>query len=322
MAYQHITTAERDIIAKQLNNGASYRKIAKLINRSHTSIAREVRRQRKIYTSPYNPKTAQLIAECWRMSARHAKCKNNKKLYKHVIERLKQGDSPDIIAGRLKTLFPDNTGMRISHETIYRWIYQNRLQGGQQYKYLLRKHQRRIPRGRRGTKGGTLKGRISIHKRHADIETRKHPSHWEGDLIVGKQSSGYFVTLTERKSRLTLAKKINTKHADVVAKTIIQLLKPYQEKVSSITFDNGREFYGFKQIAKAIKTNIYFADPYSSWQRGSNENANGMIRRYFPKKSNFSKITHRQVKKVIDKINNRPRKILNYQTANEVFLAA
>ena len=212
--------------------------------------------------------------------------------------------------------------MQVSHETIYRWIYDDRFEGGTLYKNLLRKHAFRKRRGRLVHKGGTLKDRVSIHDRPAQIDLRNELNHWEGDLIVGKGATSYLVTLTERKSRRTLATKVKTKHAKTVANAIIKLLKPLKEKVETITFDNGREFYGFKKVAKAIKADIYFADPYSSWQRGCNENANGMIRRYFPKGRYFDDITPRQLCKVMDKINNRPRKILNYQTANEVFLAA
>lgn len=238
------------------------------------------------------------------------------------MKRLDQGDSPDVISGRLKISHSNNPNMKISHETIYRWVYNDRLEGGTLYKKSLRKHARRIRQGRAFPKGGTLKGRISIHERPAEINLRNELNHWEGDLIVGKGATGYLVTLTERKSRRTLATKIKTKHANTVSNAIIKLLKPLKTKVESITFDNGREFYGFKKVAKAIKADIYFADPYSSWQRGCNENANGIIRRYFPKGSDFEKITPRQLRKVMDKINNRPRKILDYQTANEVFLAA
>jgi IS30 family transposase len=321
MAYHHLNIQERDIIATQRNKGMSYRAIANMLNRSHTTIAREIRRLRKLYTSEYCPKTAQNLADYWRLTPRHAKCRHHTELYQHVIKRLEQGDSPDVISGRLKRTHANNPHMQISHETIYRWVYDDRFDGGTLYKNLLRKRAFRKRRGRFEPKGGTLKDRVSIHDRPEAIELRNEFNHWEGDLVVGKGATGYLVTLTERKSRRTLATKIKTKHANTVSNAIIKLLKPLKEKVESITFDNGREFYGFKKVAKAIKADIYFADPYSSWQRGCNENANGMIRRYFPKGSDFEKITCRQLQKVMDKINNRPRKILDYQTANEVFLA-
>lgn len=321
MAYHHLNIEERDIIATQLNKGLSYRAIANMLNRSHTTIGREVRKLRKLYTCEYRPKTAQNLADYWRLTPRHAKCKSNNELYQHVIKRLEQGDSPDVISGRLKRTHTNNPHMQISHETIYRWVYDDRFEGGTLYKNLLRKRAFRKRHGRISPKGGTLKDRVSIHERPSGIDLRKELNHWEGDLVVGKGATGYLVTLTERKSRRTLATKIKTKHANTVSNAIIKLLKPLKDKVESITFDNGREFYGFKKVAKAITADIYFADPYSSWQRGCNENANGMIRRYFPKGSDFEKITSRQLRKVMDKINNRPRKVLDYQTANEVFLA-
>jgi len=160
---------------------------------------------------------------------------------------------------------------------------------------------------------------VSIKDRPASVELRENLNHWEGDLVEGKRGTGYFVTITERKSRLTLASKVDKKEASIVASAIIKLLKPKKDNVESITFDNGREFYDFEKVKKALDADIFFADPYSSWQRGSNEHANGMLRRYYKKGISFNGITSKQVQSTANIINNRPRKILGYKTAIEVF---
>jgi len=318
MAYHHLSINERDIIATQLSSGNSYRAIATMLQRSHTSISREINRNRHHYTCDYSSKNAQQLTDYWCLSPTHAKRREHKPLYDHVIKKLHQGHSPDIIAGCLKALHPDDLSMRVSHETIYRWIYDNRRNGGDLYKSLLRRH----PCRKKHTpdrRGGSLKGRVSIKDRPASVELREDLNHWEGDLVEGKRGTGYFVTITERKSRLTLASKVDKKEASIVASAIIKLLKAKKDNVQSITFDNGREFYDFEKVKKALDADIFFADPYSSWQRGSNEHANGMLRRYYKKGISFKDITSKQVQSTANIINNRPRKILGYKTAIEVF---
>jgi len=320
MAYRHLSISEREIIYTQLTYNKSERAIATLLNRSHTSISREINRNRDYYTKDYAPKSAQKLAKHWCLKTRSAKRKSHKPLCNHVVEKLKQGYSPDIISGCLPITHPDDLSMRVSHETIYRWIYDDRQEGGDLYLKLLRRHPRR-KKHNRGRRGGTLKGRVSINERPALVEQREDVTHWEGDLVEGKRRTGYFVTLTERKSRVILASKTDTKEASTVANAIIKLLKSRKDDVSSITFDNGREFYEFEKIRKALGADIYFADPYSSWQRGTNEHSNGMLRRYYRKGSSFAGITSKQVQNTANIINNRPRKILGYKAANEVYQA-
>jgi len=320
MAYHHLSINERDIIATQLRYGKSYRAIADILKRSHTTIGREVKRHRQHYTDDYASKNAQKLADYWRLTPSHAKRKDHKPLYNHVIKKLHEGYSPDIISGCLEISHPDDLSMRISHETIYRWIYDNRLTSGDLYKSLLRRHPCRKTHNR-GRRGGTLKGRVSIKERPISVERREDLTHWEADLVEGKRNTGYFVTITERKSRVILASKVEKKEASIVASAIIKLLKSRKDQVSSITFDNGREFYEFEKVRKALDADIYFADPYSSWQRGTNEHSNGMLRRYYRKGTSFAGITSKQVQNTANIINNRPRKILGYKAANEVYQA-
>jgi len=319
MAYSHLNINERQLIAKLHAQGRSAREIGQVIDRHHTTVSRELKRYAELYTNQYNPNISNNIALYWRITPRHAKRRMYKPLYRHVIKQLKQGDSPDIIAGRLTITDPDNPRMRISHETIYRWIYADALHGGTLYKHLNR--QRRFRRKNRlwSQKGFTLKDRVSIHDRPQLIDERSRLGDWEGDLVEGKRSTGYFLTLTERVSRFIIASKLNTKESNVVSAHTIRKMRRLKHHVHSITFDNGKEFYNFKKTEKSLDTEVFFADPYSSWQRGTNEHANGMLRRYFPKGTDFRTVSGRHLKAVVDKINNRPRKILNYRTPAEVF---
>ena len=320
MAYKHLNIHERNIIASQLREGVSLRAIGRLLKRCHSTISRDVRRHTKHYTTEYSPEKRQEFADFWKHEPTNAKRRNNKALYRHVIKRLERKQAPDIIAGRLPIIYPNDLSMRLSHQTIYRWIYNDKLDGGTLYKHLLKKRGWPKRHGLWPNKGGKLEDRKSIHDRPATIETRNEIGHWEGDLVEGERGSGYFITITERKSRKLLTRKIDTKEAKVVSKNITQMLKPVLHKVKTITFDNGREFYDFKTIENTLGIKVYFSDPYSSWQRGSNEHTNGLLRRFFPKKTNFKNITNKQLATATNKINNQPRKLLQYYTANECFL--
>jgi len=322
MAYKHLNIHERNLMAKLYLQGKGYREIGRLLHRHHTTISREFERYRSRYTNAYNPEISNNIALYWRLTPRHAKRRMYEPLYDHIINHLEQGHSPDMISGRLKITYPNDVKMRVSHETIYRWIYDDRLQRGELYKHLLRRHKRRIRRGLWSKKGGILKGRVSIHDRPESVNERKQIGDWEGDLMEGKRSTGYFLTYAERVSRFIIAAKLPTKEAIAVSKLTTNKLKKIKDQINSITYDNGKEFYGFKRIEKSLNTSVYFADPYSSWQRGTNEHANGMLRRFFPKGTDFNDVTDRQLKVAVDKINNRPRKILNYRTPAEVFYGA
>lgn len=319
MAYEHLNIHERVLCAKFYAQGKSFREIGRLLHRHHTTISREFKRYHYHYTNAYNPEVSNNIAGYFRLTPRHAKRRTYQPLYNHVIKHLKKGYSPDIIAGRLFHSHPNHPRMRVSHETIYRWIYDDRLEGGELYNYLHRRHKRRMKQGLRSFKGGRLKDRVSIHDRPDFINERKVIGDWEGDLMEGKRSTGYFLTFAERVSRFVVAGKLETKEAVVVSKLTTKKLKKIKDKINSITYDNGKEFYGFKRTEKTLDTKVYFADPYSSWQRGTNEHANGMLRRFFPKGSDFNYVSDRQLQAAVYMINNRPRKILNYRTPAEVF---
>ena len=319
MAYQHLTLIERAVIFTEHNDGNSCRGIGRLLSRHHTTISRELKRNGAIYAQGYLADRAQDTADLRRLLTRPAPKRQNKRLYEFVIERLKAEDSPDIIAGGLPYDFPNDPDMRVSHETIYRWIYDDYLNGGKLYKLLHSGRKKRQQRGKYGYKKGVPENRASIHDRPEEAETRTTTDHWEGDLVAGLKGTGHFATHTERCSRFLSATKVPSKHAAVVSAAMIKELSSYYHKIKTLTLDNGREFYDYKKLEQELNIKVYFADPYCSQQRGTNEHANGMLRRHFPKGTDFSKVTNRQLQAVVDKINNRRRKILNYRTPAEVF---
>ena len=208
--------------------------------------------------------------------------------------------------------------LKISHEWIYQYVLQDKAKGGTLYRHLRCQKQRRKRYGSYSRRGQLI-NRVSIDERPAIVDTRSRLGDWELDTIIGKAHKQAIVSLTERKSRLTLIKKVNWKTADNVADAIINLLKPIACRVHTMTSDNGKEFARHETIAKALKAKFYFAHPYASWQRGLNENTNGLIRQYFPKDCDFTMITEKQINHVMDRLNNRPRKCLGIKTPNQVF---
>ena len=322
MAYKHLNMFERNTIFLQLQKGVSHRVIADLLCRHHSTITREIRRNGSYYYG-YSAQKASNLAEYRKILPRHQRKRSNKKLFNYVIRKLEMGWAPDVISGRLKFENPRNSSMHISHEMIYKWVYADYLDRGTLYKYLPKTHKKRIPQARYGSMRGLIKGRVSIHDRPAEVNKRAVLGDWEGDLICGKMGTGYFVTHLERKTRYLKAKKIKNKKAESFNIATLQLFKNEpKDKLRTLTLDNGKEFTEFKTIEKKLDIDIYFADPFSSWQRGSNEHANGILRRFFPKGTDFTTVSHRQLRTAVDRINKRPRKILNYQTPLELYYQA
>ena len=232
-----------------------------------------------------------------------------------MVERLLQEEwSPEQISLWLES----EHSIRISHEWIYQYVLQDKAKGGVLYRHLRCQKQRRKRYGRYSRRGQLI-NRVSIDERPAIVDTRRRLGDWELDTIIGKAHKQAIVSLTERKSRLTLIQKVEQKTVDNVANAIISLLKPIACRVHTMISDNGKEFARHETIAEALKAKFYFAHPYASWERGLNENTNGLIRQYFPKNCDFTMITEKQIKYVMDKLNNRPRKCLGIKTPNQVF---
>lgn len=311
MNYHHLTIEERCCIREYYRQGKSFREIARLIGRSPSTISREIMRNKTFMnTRPaYYPHTAQkkyLI----RRSYCHRGMFWQQELVNYIEEKLLLTWSPEQIANS-----PSPYKMP-SFKTIYRWIYD---------KYLLNGNKKVLRH--KGKKYNETRGKIankgkSIRKRDKSVYKRKEFGHWEMDTVVsgrGKSKSS-FVTLAERKTRYYIAIKVNTREAKEVSEAVIkEFSKLPQRAVKTITTDNGSEFARWEEIEKALKTQIYFADPYCAWQKGTNENCNGLLREFYPKGRNLSRVSPVTLKKNLALINARPKKILNYIKPIDLF---
>ena len=320
MAYAHFSIKEREIIEGLLGLGHSFREIGALLKRCHSSISRELTRN-NMTRKTYKAAKADALAELRRLTPNHRKKRGNKDLYELVIAWLEAEFSPDVISGLLRRLLPEEPSMHVSHETIYQWVYKDYIAGGNIYRYLPKQNKRRKPHSKYSSFQGAPVDRKSIHERPKQANDRLEEGHWEGDLIVGSRQSGYILTLVERKHRYVLSAKLETKDANIVSQAIINLLYSVPRKLlKTLTLDNGKEFFNFKKIEEQLPSmKVYYADPYCSGQRGSNENLNGLIRRTFHKKFLFTNVTNEGLQNLIDKINCKPRKILGYLSPAELF---
>lgn len=319
MSRAHLTPTERGKIEAYLAQGTSYTRIAQDLGRAVSTISREVRRNSAAQS--YRAQKAQSLYQDRRLDCRPERKLEYKPLRDFVIIKIRDEDwSPEQVAGSLPRLFPDSPRMRISHETIYQAIYHQ-----DALRFLISNLAQARPKRRKRGQGKTRRGpsipnRQGIEERPKHIEDRVEVGHWEGDTVVGKNQDGFIVTVVERSLRLVLAVKTATKTADEVAQAIIEsLLDLPASWLKTITFDNGTEFAHHEKIARELGAAIYFADPYCAYQRGTNENTNGLIRRYLPKGTSFADLSQEQLDEITNKINNRPRKCLAYRTPNEVF---
>jgi IS30 family transposase len=311
--YHQLTQGLRYQIEILKKAGKNQKDIAGLVNVSPSTICREL--QRNTGKRGYRPKQAQRKAESRR--------KLTAKPLKMTIEAIGLVDakviidwSPEQISGWLKA----EKGLFISHERIYQHIWTDKLKGGSLYKHLRHSGKKRKQYGSKD-KRGQIRNRVSIDDRPLIVSEKTRLGDWEIDTVIGKNHQGALVTLVDRVSKLTLIKKVASKHADVVTAATLTLLRPYLDKTLTITADNGKEFAGHEKIKAALNADVYFAHPYSSWERGLNENTNGLIRQYFTKGSSFENITDKDVDDVMEKLNHRPRKTLKYKTPHSVFFA-
>jgi IS30 family transposase len=324
MPYHHFTTEERYIISHMSLEGFSLRKIGRRIGRHHTSISREIKRNRPTYADDavywYGP--AEYYAKERRHKARHRK-RQHDGLLAYVTAKIRNDWPPEAISGRLKIDFKDDETMRISHESIYRWIYTDSRNKGDLHHHLRRRHKYRRRQTRYGTGRRFIPGRISIDQRPPVVATRTRFGDWEGDTLEGGKRAGGLATHVERKSRYLLAGKLcDKKAATMMTQSIASFRRVPRVLRNTLTVDNGKEFSQFKEIEAKTGLTVYFADPYSAWQRGTNENTNGLLRYYFPKGTDFLSIPEKNIAMIVKKLNNRPRKCLNYQTPHEVLYQA
>lgn len=324
MAYTQLTSQERYVIYHLRIFGLSYREIGRRLNRHHTTICREVERNRpRYFASIYWHEWAQTQSSQRRRKPRHERKRDITDLVRYVERSLSADWSPEAIAGRLRIDYPQNKLMRISPETIYRWIYRDASKGGAFYTCLRWQHRKCRAQRRYGTGRGLIPGRTGIAQRPAIVAQRERFGDWEGDTVEGAKGLGHIASHVERKSRYLVAAKLTNKSAEVMSVASIAAFHRIPRALRmTLTVDNGKEFARFKQIEAQTGLAIYFADPYSAWQRGCNENTNGLLRRYFPKGCDFSAVSDGALAFVVKKLNDRPRKCLGYQTPHEVFLQA
>lgn len=322
MPYTHLTENERYVISHLTSAGFPLREIARRIERHHTTVSRELKRNDDpVYADTvYWYEWTHPEALKRRRKARHHRRRSNLRLVKYVERKLRGDWSPEIIAEKLKIDYPDDDEMRVSHETIYRWIYLDARGGGTLYHHLRRRRKKRRRQKRYGSGRRFIPGRISIAERPSIVDTRERFGDWEGDTIEGKKSTGYMATHVERKSRYLIAAKLLDKKAESLTLQSIKAFQRIPKRMrQTLTVDNGKEFARFKELEDKTGLTVYFADPYSAWQRGTNENTNGLLRQYFPKGTDFKRITEEYIAYAVKKLNNRPRKCLDYQSPHEVF---
>lgn len=317
-----LTLKERIQIETLLKENKSKSYIAKTLNRSRSTITREVNKWVQTNKDKYSAELANWNAKDDYLNKRNTdKISIHKKLRVYVFKGLLSQWTPEQIAGKLKLDFPNDPIMSISHESIYRYIYtqpQARLNKKLINLLVRKKTRRRPPKKKRGT-GRKIINQVSIDNRPKHIDLRQEIGHWEGDLMIGKNQKSAIGTIVERKSRYTLIVKLKARNSKEVAKIfskVLNKLNPILKK--TMTYDNGVEMARHENITQKTGMKIYFAHPYSSWERGTNENRNGLIRRYLPKGTDFNLINKKQLMIIQEKLNNRPRKIIGYKTPKEI----
>ena len=312
MSYKHLSLEDRHYIELSMKNEMTLTQIADDLGFSQSTISREVRRNRG--QRGYRYQQAHRIAQ-----ERHATKNKSMNLTDEITcvidEYIRSEWSPEQIAGRLKM----DGIIDLHHDTIYQYILADKHADGDLYTHL--RHQNKTYRKRYGSPRNRsgIPNRTDIDERPEAANNRERVGDWEADTMIGKNHKGAFVTLDERKTKLRLALPVSSKKALEVTDVINILLKPVMRFVKTITFDNGKEFALHEKIAKSVKCDTYFAKPYHSWERGQNENANGLLRQYFPKSMDLIDVTTKQVFDAVHKLNSRPRKCLGFKTPYEAF---
>lgn len=316
--YKHLSQEEREFIAAQLSEGSSLGDIAKAVGRDKGTISRELKRNSPPERRRYVPCRAHARA-CERKTSanKHGRLKNEL-VRQYVKDGLAKGWSPEQISGRIRI---DHPGQSINHEAIYQYIYHpQNLDRLEMINLLRRAHKKRKNKSvGRKVRRTTIPNRIPIDARPKSIESRRHYGHWEGDSMISRKSKAALNTLVERKSRLVLITKLSRKSAAETNRAVIDRLKklPVRGR-QTLTLDNGTENAKHEKLSAKLGIRCYFARPYASWQRGTNENLNGLIRWYLPKGTDFRTITSEQIARIEYLLNSRPRKCLGYKTPLEV----
>ena len=310
MNYTQLTYEQRYQIAILKKAGHFQVEIAKLIGVNKSTVSRELRRNHG--RRGYRPNQAHRLA----LERRVNKVITfiTAEQWQRIELLLKKEWSPEEIGARLRM----EGGRFVSHEWIYQYIYTDKANGGDLYTFL-RCQKKRKKRYGSNNRRGKIPNRIGIEKRPSIVDKKGRIGDWEGDTIIGKGHKGAIVSLVERKSKYTLLEKVAGKKAGLVANAEIRLLTPFKDRVHTVTKDNGLEFCDHVRVAKALEADMFFANPYASWERGLNENTNGLVRQYIPKSRKFNTVSHQEIDFIMHRLNHRPRKMLGYKTPHEVF---
>ena len=314
MKYNQLTLVKRYQILTLIKERYNQKDIALKISVHPSTICRELK---SFKDREYNPEEAHIQAKLKHIKKPKRKAMNTQ-IEKYVKQKLKEDWSPEQLVGRMK----NDTNLTVSHETVYKFIYKNKENGGLLYKHLRHRNKKYHNRSNTYKKRSIIPNRISIDQRSKVVDKKTRIGDWEIDTVIGKNHKGAILTIVDKASKFLLIKNLGSKHADITRDATIDLLHPLKGITHTITADNGTEFTYHEQVSQALNIKYYFCDPYSSWQRGLNEHTNGLIRQYIPKKSNFENISQEEIVTIANKLNHRPRKSLGFKTPFEVFMKA
>ena len=314
MGYHQLTYRERYLIARHKSSGESLAEIGRMLKRSKSTVSRELKRNADSSDGRYRVEKAHSYAK-----ARRSRCRKGTHFEPEQVElvhRLVQSKwSPEQVSGRLRK----QQRLQIGTTTIYRWLRRDRAQQGRswlQTRQLSHRYRKgyRVP-DRRGRMGG----KRPLSERPQQANDRSEMGHIEGDTVMGKDGRHCLLTLVDRKTRWTRIIKLPARQASEVNKALIREVRAGRLRMKSLTLDNGTEFHGFKELEAKLGIQVFFAQPYHSWERGTNENTNGLIRQYLPKGTCFKSLTQRRCDEIERELNDRPRKVLGYSTPNEAY---
>ena len=319
MSYTQLSTIERSELYKlRVIDKLSITDIGRRLNRDKSTISRELSRNTDERQIGYLPDTAVALMKARRQQAKVKFQSISAETIKEVKQRLEQHHSPEQLAGRMER---EGLG-KISYETIYLMIYANHQEMGIYQQYLRQKHKQRRRKSRNQKRGG-IPNRVGIEHRPKIADLKTEIGHWESDTVIGCNHTGIVVTHVDKASKYLLAGLAKNKTMDEINRVTLKLFEPVKpDFCKTMTFDNGREFCGHEKLSERLQIDTFFANPYHSWERGLNEHTNGLIREFYPKSTNFKIVKEEDFQKVVNLINHRPRKSLDYRTPYEVFFAS
>jgi transposase, IS30 family len=309
--YKQLTYEQRCQIEVLKKSGMTQQEMAEAVGTSQSTISRELKRNTG--HRGYRHKQAQRQTDERRQNAAKA-VKMRASMIKLVEQKLVEKWSPEQISGWLR----EACGEQLSHERIYQHIWEDKHAGGELYIHL-RRHGKRYQKRSNGKQSrGQIRNRVGIEERPAVVDNKSRIGDWEIDTVIGKGHSGAMVTIVERVTQFALVASVPHKSAEAVTEATIKLLKSYRGALHTITADNGKEFAYHERLTKELEAEVYFARPYHSWERGLNENTNGLLRQYWPKSMDLKKVTNEEVRAVVTQLNRRPRKTLGFKTPEEL----